>query len=189
MHALLCMTACVAAASGGFLAQGDPPAEGTSDVPEVAATPTTPPVTIPGSVAEAVGPPVLALTPAPAVEPVSPVHPAAVAMPPPAPVEAGIAPLMPDTPADRPPVLIGKENEGGGLVDALGGAAGGLAGGAAGAAVAGPVGKFAGGYLGRRLFKGLFGKDDAPQVTAVPQPPAATDAGRAAVDVVHDAER
>ncbi|MDZ4372386.1 MAG: hypothetical protein U1C74_13325 [Phenylobacterium sp.] len=121
------------------------------------------------------------LAPLPTLETAAPPEAPAVALPPPAPVQAsGAEAAVIDTPPVRPPVLVAKEENG--LGAALGTTVGGVAGGAAGAAVAGPVGKFAGGFLGKRLFKGLLGGDDTPQVTAIPQTPTADGAGVPAAD-------
>ena len=123
------------------------------------------------------------LAPLPTVEPTAPA-PTPITAPPPPSAEPG-APAPELAPPEKvPPVIVAKEDKGSGLGGVVGTTAVGVAGGAAGAAVAGPVGKFAGGFVAKRLAQGLFGKKDkTPELTVIPQTPAAATAAAPAAAV------
>lgn len=127
------------------------------------------------------------LAPTPTLAPTRPAPDAVTVPPPPAP-EAGAAPPQLEPPTTVPPVIVAKEDKGGGAKTVVGTTALGVAGGLAGAAVAGPVGKFAGGFIFKRVAQGLFGdKDKTPELTVIPQTPAAADSAMPAADRVAEA--
>jgi hypothetical protein len=118
----------------------------------------------------------LALTPLPTVAPTEPAPAPATAAPPPTVEAAAPAPVL-AAPETITPVIVAKEDKGGGAASKVGQIAVGVGAGAAGAAVAGPVGKFAAGFIGKRLAHGLFGKkDETPELTVIPQTTAPTGA-------------
>lgn len=127
-------------------------------------------------------PPTLVLAPLPTVAATEPAAEPAVAAPPPSP-EAGVAAPELAPPTTVAPVIVAKEDKGGGVGGVVGTTAVGVAGGAAGAAVAGPVGKFAGGFIAKRLAQSIFGKKDkTPELTVIEQTPSAVASGTTASD-------
>lgn len=131
--------------------------------------------------APAATPPEPALAPLPTVAPTRPAAPPIAAPPPPS-AEAGAPAPELAPPTTVAPVIVAKDDKGGGVSGKVGTVAAGVAGGAAGAAVAGPVGKFAGGFLAKQLVQGVFGKKDkTPELTVIPQTPSAAGAGTPAV--------